>query len=150
MSAPGEASEFAAELAILRGQGPLLDDPDPASLAERDVNRRWAAIRRLGENHIYAADDLIRRHLYAADPSLRAQSIFVLLVIWHRMDLLAHAINVAANRDEDPMVRMLAIEALGSCGAVEDASVRRLVEQLAVRDDEPGINRAAMEALGLR
>lgn len=150
MSSPGNASQFAAELAILRDEGPPLSDPDPASLAEREVNRRWAAVRRLGENHIYAADDLIRRQLYATDPSLRAGAIHVLLGIWHRMDLLAHAIDVAASRDEDPMVRMAAIEALGSSGAVEDESVRRLVEQLAVRDDEPGINRAAMTALGLQ
>jgi hypothetical protein len=109
VSSPGNASEFAAELAILRDEGPPLDDPDPASLAEREVNRRWAAIRRLGENHIYAADDLVRRQLYATDPSLRAEAIHVLLGIWRRMDLLGHAINIAASRDEDPMVRMVAM-----------------------------------------
>jgi hypothetical protein len=144
-----ETSEFAAELAILRGEGPPLDDPDPASLAEREVNRRWAAMRRLGENHVYAADDLIRRQLYASDPSLRAGAIHVLMGIWHRPDLLAHAINVAADPDEHPMVRTAAIEALGTSGSLENESVRRLVKELAVRDDEPGINRAAMTALGM-
>jgi HEAT repeat protein len=134
----------------LRGEGPPLDDPDPLSLAEREVNRRWAAIRRLGENQVYAADDLIRRQLYAEDPSLRAEAIHVLLGLWHRMDLLGLAINVSADPNEEPMIRMTAIEALGTSGAIETESVRKLVETLAVRDDAPGIKRAALNALGMK
>jgi hypothetical protein len=144
---PGVPSEFADEIAILRGEGPPLDDPDPASLAEREINRRWAAMRRLGENHVYAADDLIRRQLYAADPSLRAEAINVLMGIWGRTDLLAHAIQVAANADEHRMTRIVAIEALGLSDSVRDPSVRRLVEELAIRDDDAVINRTATKVL---
>jgi hypothetical protein len=43
VSSSGNASEFAAELAILRDEGPPLDDPDPASLAEREVDQRLRA-----------------------------------------------------------------------------------------------------------
>lgn len=148
MSTAEGPSEFAAEIAILRGQGPPLDDPDPASLAEREVNRRWAAIRRLGENHVYGADDLIRRQLYAADPSLRAEALHVLLGIWHRMDLLAYAINIAADRDEHRMVRMVSVEALGASGAIETDSIRHLIEELATHDDDGVVRRTAMETLG--
>jgi hypothetical protein len=124
--------EFEAEIAILRGEGLVLEDSDAASLAEREVNRRWAAMRRLGENNVYAADDLIRGQLYADDPSLRAEAIHVLMGLWHRTDVLAHAINVAADRDEHRMVRMVAIEALGLSGATEAESVRRLVQRSSV------------------
>ena len=149
MNSSSSAQEFEAEIAVLRGEGPPLEDPYAASLVEREVNRRWAAMRRLGENHVYAADDLIRRQLYAEDPSLRAEAIHVLMGLWHRTDLLAHAINLAADCDEHRMVRMMAIEALGLSGATETESVRRLVQELAVRDDEPVINRTAMKVLGL-
>jgi hypothetical protein len=140
-------SEFASELAILRGEGPPLEDPDPDSLAEREVNRRWAAMRRLGENNVYEADDLIRRQLYASDPTLRAEAIHVLLGIWRRSDLLGYVIELAADRDEYPMVRMVAIEALGLSDLVENESVSKFVRELAVREDEPEVKRAATKIL---
>ena len=89
-------------------------------------------------NHLLGTYGLLRlaRH-YAGSDASRAT------------DLLAHAINVAADCDEHRMVRMMAIEALGLSGATETESVRRLVQELAVRDDEPVINRTAMKVLGL-
>lgn len=147
MTAPDDTSGFADEIAILQGKGARLEDPDLASLKEREVNRRWAAMRRLGESHIYAADDLIRRQLYATDPSLRAEAINVLMGIWRRTDLLAHAIQTASNVDEHPMVRMVAIESLGLSGSMKNSSVRRLVEGLARWDNEPVITRTARTVL---
>jgi hypothetical protein len=104
-------------------------------------------MRRLGENNVYEADDLIRRQLYASDPTLRAEAIHVLLGIWRRSDLLGYVIELAADRDEYPMVRMVAIEALGLSDLVENESVSKFVRELAVREDEPEVKRAATKIL---
>lgn len=132
-------------LAVIAGDGPPIDDPDPESRIEREVNRLWAALVWAGRQDLCEAEEDVRRLVDQSPwPEVRGQAL-IALCLWAPDEGRERARTRAGDPSADQLERVAALDALREFGVVEPKDVE-LVERLA-SDPLPPVALAARRVL---